>query len=175
MSNAPVPISEVEPTTITEVENALMVLRKVVAEVGSMPPGVEKARVVSCLYRAFQEQTKEVREMREVALLDAAMDLAREDFGDDAVFFPKMEEGERYLYYIDRGLKKMYRLNRHIEIQRGDGTSMILDPFSNDYEAARIAERMYQRVRRTLAGQRQWEDQQGRPYPRPRYQEYEDK
>jgi hypothetical protein len=177
MNEVPVPLDRSEPTTITELENALVVLRKTVDEVAVMKPGVQKATVVSGLYRAFQELTKELRDMREFALLDAAVELAQEDGegGRRDVRFFERSDTEQFPYELYRGFKKLYRVNKTIWMDLPNGKRQTLYLFSSDYEPGRIAHRAWKRVFNALLGQRQWEKKFGRPSPHPQYPQYENR
>lgn len=175
--NAPVPEGDSEPTTITELENALLLVRKTINEVDQMPPGARKAMVVSALYRALQEFTKELRDEREVALLDAAIELAQEGWPEKTKRETKFFEvtDERRIYHLEYGLKRLYRLNKMIVLDMPNGKTQILEPFTSDYEPARIAERMYKKVMAALRSQRDWETKFGKPATRRKYPKYEDK
>lgn len=177
ISDAPVRLDESEPTTVSELELALAVLRKTVDEVAAMEPGVQKATVVSGLYRAFQELTEEVREMREFALLDAAVELSQEGWTDadkaEVKFFEPQDEPPVFnLYY---GFKKLYRVNKMIVMNLPNGKRKALEPFSNDSEPQKIAERSYDKVRKALKTQREWEKKFGRPSPHPQYTNYQNR
>lgn len=188
MSTAPIPATDAEPTTVDEIEHALRVITKVIDEINESEPGVKKAIVVSSLYRALQERTKEVREMREIALLDAAYELAQvqnEWRGDSdpgiRYFEPAPDDDSEYRFLtLAHNMKPgidalMYKVNPTFVIERANGKREVLDPFTSEYEPMKIADRLYRRVVKTLKNQRQWEAKYGRPYPHPDYKRYENK
>lgn len=164
--------TESEPTSVEEVESAIRLLRKLIDEVDRIEDPLQKAPIVSNLYRTFQELSKELRSMREFALLDAGLVFAAENSDGTERYFSDDEEHPLAYHHIVLGFDRLYRMNRSFVMQKADGKPVVLDPFNGDHEPKRIAERLRRRVKAALRGERDWEGRHGRPFPHPRYPKY---
>lgn len=104
--------TESELTSVEEVESALRLFRKLIDEVETVEATpVQRAVLISNLYRTFQEFAKELQAKREAVLLEAAIQLADEEGGGP--YFSRSADNVLAFHNFRRGLDKLgFRVNR---------------------------------------------------------------